>query len=229
MRYTRLRRQIESGTLIGTHGTPFTGSADKIYEASTKRKRPNSTKTSSSDADETEEEEPLSRKPRGNEAAVGREKVANGGKWKQEGPNKVKRKGSGEGVKVKEEQEPEFESNDSGFEDSEDEMPLAKLRKARLGPSQSSIFLAKPAKPYVSPYPSWMMSTSEVPRSMVGFQQSMGVISGMREMRRGPGLASGFQVDTGFTNGNGGGGWGVVDWARWQSRVGGGEIGRAHV
>src|ERR1700730_1182810 len=23
MRYTRLRRQIESGTLIGTHGTPF--------------------------------------------------------------------------------------------------------------------------------------------------------------------------------------------------------------
>lgn len=29
MRYTRLRRAIESGTLIGTHGTPFQGNADK--------------------------------------------------------------------------------------------------------------------------------------------------------------------------------------------------------
>ncbi|KAI9875125.1 MAG: hypothetical protein M1830_008854 [Pleopsidium flavum] len=39
MRYTRLRRAIESGTLIGTHGTPFQGSADKIIEAQKKRKR----------------------------------------------------------------------------------------------------------------------------------------------------------------------------------------------
>ncbi|KAI9821684.1 MAG: hypothetical protein M1827_002265 [Pycnora praestabilis] len=39
MRYTRLRRAIEGGTLIGTHGTPFQGGADKIWEAQKKRKR----------------------------------------------------------------------------------------------------------------------------------------------------------------------------------------------
>jgi hypothetical protein len=39
MRYTRLRRQIESGTLIGTHGTPFAGGADKIAKAMRKRKK----------------------------------------------------------------------------------------------------------------------------------------------------------------------------------------------
>jgi hypothetical protein len=40
MRYTRLRRQIEGGTLIGTHGTPFGGGAEKIAEATKKRKKP---------------------------------------------------------------------------------------------------------------------------------------------------------------------------------------------
>jgi hypothetical protein len=39
MRYTRLRRQIETGTLIGTHGTPFQGGAEKIAEAQRKRRR----------------------------------------------------------------------------------------------------------------------------------------------------------------------------------------------
>ena len=39
MRYTRLRRQIENGTLIGTHGTPFQGGAEKIAEAQRKRRR----------------------------------------------------------------------------------------------------------------------------------------------------------------------------------------------
>ncbi|KAI9675181.1 MAG: hypothetical protein M1829_003541 [Trizodia sp. TS-e1964] len=43
MRYTRLRRAIEGGTLIGTHGTPFLGGADKIAEAQKKRKRPSNT------------------------------------------------------------------------------------------------------------------------------------------------------------------------------------------
>lgn len=38
MRYTRLRRAIESGTLIGTHGTPFQGGADKIAESQKKGK-----------------------------------------------------------------------------------------------------------------------------------------------------------------------------------------------
>jgi hypothetical protein len=36
MRYTRLRRQIEGGTLIGTHGTPF---AEKIPSKMRKRTR----------------------------------------------------------------------------------------------------------------------------------------------------------------------------------------------
>lgn len=38
MRYTRLRRAIEGGTLIGTHGTPFQGGAEKSVEVRKKRK-----------------------------------------------------------------------------------------------------------------------------------------------------------------------------------------------
>lgn len=40
MRYTRLRRAIESGTLVGTHGTPFHGSLEKAPDTSKKRRRP---------------------------------------------------------------------------------------------------------------------------------------------------------------------------------------------
>ena len=40
MRFTRLRRAIEDGTLIDTHGKQFQGSADKIAEAQKKRKKP---------------------------------------------------------------------------------------------------------------------------------------------------------------------------------------------
>jgi hypothetical protein len=39
MRYTRLRRQIESGTLIGTHGTPFQKGGGETLDPSGKRKR----------------------------------------------------------------------------------------------------------------------------------------------------------------------------------------------
>ncbi|KAI9822832.1 MAG: hypothetical protein M1826_000411 [Phylliscum demangeonii] len=39
MRYTRLRRAIESGTLIGTHGTPFQGGHERTTEAQRKRKK----------------------------------------------------------------------------------------------------------------------------------------------------------------------------------------------
>jgi hypothetical protein len=217
MRYTRLRRQIESGTLIGTHGTPFSGSADKIYEASTKRKRPNSSVKKSDDETEDEEPQPPNRKAK---------KSGNYEKGKRkrggvEAGGENTEKGKGGEVKVKEEGESEFESDDSSFEDAEDEMPLAKLRKARLGPFQSS----SSVKPYISPYPSRMMSPSEVPRSMAGFQRGMGGTMG-----EGAGLGSRVQSpvghNTGFGNGggNGGaGGWGEVDWARWQSRFAGGE------
>jgi len=39
MRYTRLRRQIEGGTLIGTHGTPFSGVTEKMSPDVRKRKK----------------------------------------------------------------------------------------------------------------------------------------------------------------------------------------------
>ncbi|KAL8831456.1 MAG: hypothetical protein Q9191_000867 [Dirinaria sp. TL-2023a] len=60
MRFTRLRRAIEDGTLIDTHGKHFQGSSDKIAEAQKKRKRP-----SSKDADyDGDNEEPESSRPR---------------------------------------------------------------------------------------------------------------------------------------------------------------------
>ena len=40
MRFTRLRRDIEDGNLIGTHGTLFQGAAERIAESQKKRKRP---------------------------------------------------------------------------------------------------------------------------------------------------------------------------------------------
>ena len=40
MRYTRLRRAIEGGTLIGTHGTPFQGTTDKETGHHKRRKKP---------------------------------------------------------------------------------------------------------------------------------------------------------------------------------------------
>jgi len=39
MRYTRLRRQIEGGTLMGTHGTPFSRPLEKLSDHLGKRKR----------------------------------------------------------------------------------------------------------------------------------------------------------------------------------------------
>ena len=57
MRYTRLRRAIESGTLIGTHGTPFQGGADKAVEPRKKRKK--------MPDDSDEEDAPVLRTPTG--------------------------------------------------------------------------------------------------------------------------------------------------------------------
>lgn len=60
MRFTRLRRAIEDGTLIDTHGKHFQGSADKIAEAQKKRKKP-----SSEDADcNGDDEEPVPPRPK---------------------------------------------------------------------------------------------------------------------------------------------------------------------
>ena len=51
MRYTRLRRAIESGTLIGTHGTPFQGVTDKESGHQKKRKQPSLSARSEGTAD----------------------------------------------------------------------------------------------------------------------------------------------------------------------------------
>lgn len=230
MRYTRLRRQIESGTLIGTHGTPFTGSADKIFEASTKRKRGGNIKNQGSS--DTEDEEPVQRKGRKNDEAgrIGGDGSKNGGTEKGKGVNKSK----GKEVKVKEELDSDFSSTESDFEDSEDEMPLAKLRKAQLGPLPPSATRGQPSsKPYISPYPSSMMTPGvsgrqlgggEVPRSMPAFGIGQGGEGfGIGNDPRFGGLGSAFHSPVGrndFVIGNGTGGWGEMDWARWQNRFG---------
>jgi hypothetical protein len=115
MRYTRLRRQIESGTLIGTHGTPFlSSSADNPSTSPTSNKRKRLGGSSGKD----EEDE--------SEADIG---------LKNEKSLKSEKKGKEHKIKIE-----DGESGwDSGSEttgsegwDSEDEIPLAKLRKARL-------------------------------------------------------------------------------------------------
>lgn len=108
MRYTRLRRQIESGTLIGTHGTPFPSDkvVEKNAEAGRKRKRPSQSKGSRGDGDDEGLEKDGSTKRAKSKSVIKKE-----GNWSDG-----------------------FESSgESGseFEDSEDEMPLAKLMKSR--------------------------------------------------------------------------------------------------
>lgn len=107
MRYTRLRRQIESGTLIGTHGIPFPSDkvVEKNAEAGKKRKRLSPGKAGRSDAEEDTVE-------------------------KDESKKRMKRQSM---IKKEEDGSEGFESSgksDSDFEDSEDDMPLAKLMKS---------------------------------------------------------------------------------------------------
>lgn len=108
MRYTRLRRQIESGTLIGTHGTPFPSDkvVEKNAEAGRKRKRLSPSKGGGGDADEEGQNKPASKKGSQRKSVV-----------KKEGSGSEGFESSGE--------------SESDFGDSEDEMPLAKLVKSR--------------------------------------------------------------------------------------------------
>jgi hypothetical protein len=114
MRYTRLRRQIESGTLIGTHGAPFTSATtvEKIAEAGKKRKR---TSSPSSVA---------------KKYVVDKEKID-----KKEIPTEQGKKVVVDTnfpmVKKEQREGSTFDSSES--DDSEDEIPLAKLRKAKVG------------------------------------------------------------------------------------------------
>jgi hypothetical protein len=113
MRYTRLRRQIESGTLIGTHGTPFlSSSADNPSASSNKRKRLGG---SSGRDDDDESEGDIGLK---NEKSLKSEKEGKEHKIKIEDGESGWESGS--------------ETTGSEGWDSEDEIPLAKLRKARV-------------------------------------------------------------------------------------------------
>jgi len=100
MRYTRLRRQIESGTLIGTHGTPFI-----VTDSSKKRKKSINQTTEGAEEGGDDEED-----------SVPKRKI-------------VKSEGS-----IVKTEEDEYESDTSleCDEESDDEIPLAKLRKTRL-------------------------------------------------------------------------------------------------
>lgn len=52
MRFTRLRRAIEDGTLIDTHGKHFQGNVDKIADTQKKRKKPSAEETDCDGGDE---------------------------------------------------------------------------------------------------------------------------------------------------------------------------------
>jgi len=157
MRYTRLRRQIESGTLISTHGTPFGN--EKSVTVTPKRKRAASKKIIPEDEDEitpakaslnpngkpSGKDVKARKNPNAQKEEVG---VGNGGKGKIDGGFDNSRQVNGrtdgkgsdrpgvsktDGVIVKREEESEFESSDaSSLSASEDEIPLAKLRKSRM-------------------------------------------------------------------------------------------------
>jgi hypothetical protein len=115
MRYTRLRRQIESGTLIGAHGTTFTGALGK----SKKRKH-------------------LSDQSKGSDgySKDGREVNVEGGASMDRGSEEEGKSLEKAGVVKSEGREDGFvseESSSASEDDSEDDMPLAKLRKGRMG------------------------------------------------------------------------------------------------
>jgi hypothetical protein len=149
MRYTRLRRQIESGTLIGTHGTPFSSntapsssSSAPTTETIKKRKRSPAVKKNvtkdkpkrairDEDIDAEGEDEDLtddlSRIGAG--ATVGHLNVAVVGQSEKKVEVKIERQGSAGLGFVGEESESESDGTEW---ESEDEIPLAKLRKAKL-------------------------------------------------------------------------------------------------
>src|SRR6266516_3232856 len=57
MRFTRLRRALENGTITGTHGSPFKSSSSKKSETSKKRKQVNARGCSSSLVEDEDDKE----------------------------------------------------------------------------------------------------------------------------------------------------------------------------
>ncbi|KAH6663101.1 hypothetical protein B0J14DRAFT_644995 [Halenospora varia] len=121
MRFTRLKRQIESGTLIGTHGTPFSPSHGSVSVKGDGEKKESKRKRSQSEA------KPPTLTP--SKADGLSEETQN-----QNGNETVNT------IKVKEEHyhgssSSSLSSLHSEDGDSEDEIPLAKLRKLNTGTS----------------------------------------------------------------------------------------------
>ncbi|PMD30635.1 hypothetical protein L207DRAFT_520131, partial [Hyaloscypha variabilis F] len=137
MRYTRLRRQIESGTLIGTHGTPFLSSSSIS---------PTSPISTSTFSNYPEKEKEKKRKRTSGERCEGVKVEGDGGMGKG-GLEGTGEKGGVDGI-IKEESrsDDEFESASEGW-DSEDEVPLAKLRKTQL-PSSIQRAVPTPSASY---------------------------------------------------------------------------------
>lgn len=132
MRYTRLRRQIESGTLIGTHGTPF--AATTLSEKKRKRSHTHAKKAASEDKAE------MDTGAGAGEEVGQREKL----EIEKESEKKVKKESDSDGYGG-DGDTTEGESDETDEWSSEDEIPLAKLRKAR---SKTT------TRPQASPVPS---------------------------------------------------------------------------
>lgn len=108
MRYTRLRRQIESGTLIGTHGTPFP--SDKVVEKNAEAKR---------------------KRKQWSPGNILRNDAKEDALGENENKTRAKRKSV---IKKEGDRSDRFETSEdseSEFADTEDEMPLAKVMKFR--------------------------------------------------------------------------------------------------
>ncbi|KAF8861829.1 hypothetical protein BDZ45DRAFT_773550 [Acephala macrosclerotiorum] len=135
MRYTRLRRQIESGTLIGTHGTPF---ASPAVPEETKKCR-------------------------------GEFKKRKRTIKKEEGTTSQFDNSDEEDKKIKNENSSSYESDSSTeslTDESEDEMPLAKLSKKHMAASPSTALLA--LRRMTPATPSYSVAGSSVRGSQAG-------------------------------------------------------------
>jgi hypothetical protein len=106
MRFTRLRRQIESGTLVGTHGQPFACSSSSSSSTNAtpfKRKRSFNPEIDGYEDERCDDDS---------------EKGMRISKWD---------------TKVKKEWDGDEGLNSTSGEDSEDDMPLAKVRAVKIG------------------------------------------------------------------------------------------------
>lgn len=130
MRYTRLRRQIESGTLIGTHGTPFASSAasEKIAKRKRSCEKENKKTVKAPEEKEKDDGDDVDAEGEMDDEVVG----GSGVMLREETETKVKKEEESDGFRSEGHFE-DGESDDTVSWSSEDEVPLAKLRKVKRG------------------------------------------------------------------------------------------------